>query len=206
MAFTEWKFFFRISWLVVVYAWKLNLSFCEISKRQKATQLNSRLSYCLFLYYQRILHKHNTACWPNFISRLTLFHIICFLFSLESSVVFIKSTATAAVMISAVGNVSQTTQAFDKSDVISCDNPHATGRIRMSWRSRDIISEETPLPCAWNTPCSDKLIPAKKEPKDMILVALTQSACVLPDKPKAAHNGSAMISKRIVPNSMIAEV
>ena len=35
-------------------------------------------------------------------------------------------------MISAVGNVSQTIQAFDKSEVISYDNPHATGRIRMS--------------------------------------------------------------------------
>ena len=66
---------FRISWLVVVYAWKLNLSFCEISKRQRATQLNTRLSWCPFLYYKRSFNINIfTACWPiyqqaEFISR-----------------------------------------------------------------------------------------------------------------------------------------
>ena len=111
-----------------------------------------------------------------------------------------------AVIISAKGNVSHTSHALDKSGVISCDNPHATGRINTSCLRSEIISEETPLPSAWNTPCSDRLIPAKKKPAEIILVALTQSVCVPPDKPKAAQSGSAMISKSNVPDSIITDV
>lgn len=90
-----------------------------------------------------------------------------------------------AVIISAKGNVNHTIHALDKSGVISCDNAHATGRINTSCLNSEIISEDNPLPSAWNTPCSDRLIPAKKKPAETILVALTQSACVPPDKPNA---------------------
>lgn len=111
-----------------------------------------------------------------------------------------------AVIISAKGNVSQTSHALDKSGVISCDNAHATGRINTSCLNSEMISEDNPLPSAWNTPCSDRLIPAKKKPVEIILVALTQSACVLPDKPNAEQSGSAMISKSNVPDSIITDV
>ena len=114
--------------------------------------------------------------------------------------------AIIAVIISAKGNVNHTSHALDKSGVISCDNAHATGRINTSCLNSEMTSEDNPLPSAWNTPCSDRLIPAKKKPAEIILVALTHRACVPPDKPNAAQSGSAMISKSNVPDSIITDV